>query len=240
MMKKFILLIAGIVVLLGLLIIFIQNNRLIGLIYLFVGLLLFCYSRLFDRLKRVFHVVIRGLFALPLLMMLFLLIYGSNHTTDFTEDVVFVLGAGLRDDQILSTLRHRLNQAVVYFEQNPDVMFIVCGGYDDVNTISEARAMADFLISKGIPYEQIILEDASTSTYENLVFAVEILAEYFPDGFTSVLITNNFHIYRAGFLARYAGIEPNYFGARTPLSMWPSSFVREVLAVFNTWLVQTS
>ena len=118
-------------------------------------------------------------------------------------------------------------------------MFIVCGGYGKDQTISEARAMEDFLVVAGIPYDQIIMEDLSTSTYENFVFTIDILVNYFPDGFRSVVITNNFHMYRVGCLARHLGLEPARFGASTPFFTWAHNFTREFMAVFNTWLFQT-
>ena len=212
----------------------------IGLV-VFTGLALVVviYGFLFDRMCKFIHLLMGFSATVFFSMIIFLAIYGSIHTTEFTEDVVFVLGAGLVDDEIAPTLESRLKQALLYYANNPDAMFIVCGGYGKNQTISEARAMADFLIAGGISYEQIILEDLSTNTYENFSFAIDILVAYFPDGFQSVVITNNFHMYRAGYLARYLGIEPTRFGASTPFLTWAHNFTREFMAVFNTWLFQT-
>lgn len=212
----------------------------VAALYIFAGLLLVIYAKYFEKVKIWLHCLAIIIFLIPASGLTFLAVYGSIHTTDFSEDVVFVLGAGLRNDEILSSLGSRLNQAVVYFQHNPDAIFIVCGGYGEGQSISEARAMANFLIAHGIPEAQIILEDASTSTYENFRFAIEILEAYFPDGFSSVIITNAFHQYRSGYLARYLGINPTRFGSSTPISMLHTSYVREMLAVINTWLFQTS
>ena len=118
-------------------------------------------------------------------------------------------------------------------------MFIVCGGYGEGQTTSEAQAMADFLIAGGIPYDQIILEDLSTSTYENFVFAHTLLDKYFPNGFSSVVITNNFHMYRSVYLAHHLGISPSRYAASTPIQTWHRNYLREFMALFNTWLFQT-
>ena len=238
-MKKIILAIGIILILLGVEIVILHTAMFVAIIYLLMGSTLITYSRFFDKVTRLVHIAISIFYAIPVIMIAFLIIYGSIHTTDFTEDVVFVLGAGLRNDEILPTLEARLDQALLYFENNPNAMFIVCGGYGEGQTISEARAMADFLIAGGIPYEQIILEDLSTNTYENFVFALELLYEYFPDGFSSVVVTSDFHMYRSGYLARHLGIHPAHFGAPTPILMWHSNFMREFMAVFNTWLFQT-
>jgi len=238
-MKKLLLILGLILIPLGLDIIIFQQSISVAAAYFLGALLLIFYSRVFEKVTRLVHAVISIIFAIPIVMIAFLIIYGSIHTTDFDEDVVFVLGAGLQNDTILPGLQARLDQALVYFESNPDAMFIVCGGYGEGQTISEARAMADFLIAGGVPFDQIIIEDLSTSTYENFAFAIELLDAYFPDGFSSVVITNNFHMYRAGYLARHFGIYPTRFGARTPILAWNRSFVREFMAVFNTWLFQT-
>jgi len=238
-MKKLVLIVGIVLILLGLNGIIFHNQGLVAIMYLLAGAVLIIYDILFDKVRKIVHIAMGILYALPILMVAFLGIYGSHHTTDFTEDVVFVLGAGLRDDRILPNLEARLNQALYYFEQNPAAKFIVCGGYGADQTISEARAMADFLVAGGIPYEQIILEDASTNTYENFAFALSLLNNYFPDGFTSVIITNNFHIYRSGYIARHLEIRPNHFGAPTPIRSMGGSYAREILAVINTWLFQT-
>ena len=238
-MKKIIFAIGIILILLGLDIIIFQRLGVVPFAYFAAGLTLIVYSRFFDSVTKIIHIIIAAIFAIPVTMIAFLAIYGTINTTDFTEDVVFVLGAGLRDDQVPPPLAARLNQALQYFERNPDAMFIVCGGYGEGQTISEASAMADFLIAGGIPAEQVILEDLSTNTYENFAFALEILTEYFPDGFSSVVVTNNFHMYRAGYLARHLGIRPTRYGARTPMLSWHSAYMREFMAVFNTWVFQT-
>jgi len=238
-MKKVILII-GIVALIYALLEMVFTGPVIGLMmFMFLITILIIYGILFDSIHQLIHILIGVGTTIFFGIISFLAIYGSIHTTDFTEDVVFVLGAGLVEDQILASLEARLDQTLLYFERNPNAMFVVCGGYGEGQTISEARAMADFLIAGGVPYEQIILEDLSTNTYENLVFALEILAEYFPDGFRSVVVTNHFHMYRSGYLARHLGLEPTRFGAPTPFMTWAGNYTREFMAVFNTWLFQT-
>lgn len=228
-----------ILILLGLHIAIFHHIGLVMMIYLLAGIILVTYSCIWFTVTKLVHIAVGVLYTIPITMIAFLSIYGSIHTTDFTEDVVFVLGAGLDNDEILPSLKARLDQALLYFENNPDAIFIMCGGYGEGQTISEARAMANYLIIAGIPDSQIILEELSTNTYENFVFALELLTESFPDGFSSVVITNRFHMYRSGYLARHLEICPSRLGARTPIQTWHSNYMREFMAVFNTWLFQT-
>ena len=226
-------------ILLGLDVLLFQPHPLVAGVYLLAGIVLMLYALCFERLRRLVHVAVGVFYALPVLLILFLGVYGRIHTADFDEDVVVVLGAGLIDDEIAPALEMRLRQALVYFEHNPDATFVVCGGYGVGQSISEARAMADFLVAYGVPEAQILLEDASTSTYENFAFALEILEVRYPDGFRAVVITNAFHQYRSNYLARHFGIEATRFASPTPIRSWHRNYMRESLAVLNTWLFQT-
>ena len=109
---------------------------------------------------------------------------------------------------------------------------MVTGGLGTHATITEAEAMARFLINHGVPYYRILLEDESTSTHENLTFAMEILEEHFGGEFTAVVISNDFHMFRAVGMARRAGFEDvRRMGARTNWRSVPVNYFREMKAV---------
>jgi len=155
------------------------------------------YAVFFNRISLKLHITAGVLCSIPLAFALFLGIYGNVSNADYNEDVVIVLGAGVNGERVSRPLAHRLDAAINYWNRNPDAYIVVCGGLGNRATISEAEAMARYLIARDIPEEKIILEEQSTSTYENLMFAKEILEERFPDGFNAALITNDFHIYRS-------------------------------------------
>jgi len=170
-------------------------------------------------------------------MIAFLAIYGNISTAQYDEDVIIVLGAGLRGENVSRTLANRLDRAIEYHRQNPYSMIIVCGGLGDQTTITEALAMKRYLTYRGIPEEKIIKEDNSRNTFQNLYFANEILIEYFPEGFTSVIITNDFHTYRAVRFSRDIGMDSRHIGAPTPLYIIPLNFLRETVAVLRIWIM---
>ena len=117
-------------------------------------------------------------------------------------DWIIVLGAQVRGTYITNSLRRRLDRALEYLEEFPDVRVIVSGGQGPGEAVSEARAMADYLIRKGIPADQIRLEDKSTSTRENLSFSRKYAdAEKDKVG----IVTNDFHIFRSSVIARQEG-----------------------------------
>jgi uncharacterized SAM-binding protein YcdF (DUF218 family) len=198
-----------------------------------VGLIL--YGLFLPRISKRIHITAGILCLIPLLFTLFLFTYGNVSNVDHREDVVIVLGAGLQGESVSRPLAHRLDAAIAYWQQNPDAYLIVCGGLGYRAVITEAEAMARYLIARGIPEERILLEDRSTSTYENLSFAKEILDEHFLDGFRAVLITNDFHIYRAVRTAWDLGLPVTRVGAYTDWYTWPVNYLREMLAVLHMW-----
>jgi len=106
----------------------------------------------------------------------------------------------------------------------------------DRATITEAEAMARFLADLGVPREKILLENKSTNTYENLKYAHDIIVEHIGENFKAVIISNDFHLYRAGLIARDAGIYARRMGAPTDWYTWNINYTREMMAVINQWL----
>lgn len=133
---------------------------------------------------------------------------------------VIVLGCQVKGEEPSAMLKSRMNAALdIVCGKEPEVLVIVCGGKGAGEYISEAEAMRRYLIEKGIPEELIIAEDNSTSTEENIKNASEILSERgISDGI--VLVTNEFHQYRAYVFAKRYGISAGAHSARTyPLNL---------------------
>ena len=143
------------------------------------------------------------------------------------------------DFQTNRRINIRLATAVIYIYNcyRIGTVIIVCGGQGPQEDITEALAMERYLVKKGIPQSKIIKEEESTSTHENFPFARNVLAPHFPQGFSAVLITNDFHIYRASKFAGYAGIPANLLGAPTVWYTIPVSYLREMLAVVKIWVM---
>jgi len=126
-----------------------------------------------------------------------------------------------------------LDTAVMYLNRNPNAIVVVSGGLGAGRNITEAEAMSRYLVAQGISPERILKEGASTSTYENLSFSNEILTEYFPNGFRAVIVTNDFHIFRATQQAQSLDIDAVGLGASTPWHSFAANYLREILAIIN-------
>jgi len=194
------------------------------------GILL--WGALFRKLPRWVNGVLGALSLIPVSIMIFLAVFGNSRTANFSEEVVIVLGAGLLDSEVQNPLARRLDTAIQYFS---DKYIVVSGGYGAGQRVSEAQAMRDYLVARGIPDSRVILENASTSTWENLVFSEEIIQERFGD-VGIVLISNDFHLYRATTFAEELGMEVTHFGAPTPWESLVLNYLRETVAVLDMWV----
>ena len=189
-----------------------------------------------SKIKKWVHVAAVVICSIIALFSGFLASYGSNDTSRFDEDVVIVLGAGIHGEEPSPALTHRLNKAIEYYHINPDAVFIVSGGQGFRETISEALAMERFLVENGIPATQILKEERSTSTIENFLFSDGILRKKYPQGYSAVFITNDFHIYRADMIAGNAGVEATHLGAPTTWYTIPVNYSREMIATLFHWI----
>lgn len=236
-MKKILLILGSLLLLNAIYLLFKTNSHMGIAVQVFIAVAFILYAFILKKIKKSIHIIIGCFCLLPLLFMSFLAVYGNIDNADYGEDVVIVLGAGIHGEKVSATLAKRLDEAVTYYGKNPDAVIIVCGGQGPQEDITEALAMERYLLSKGIPVDSIIKEEQSTSTYENFVNAKKILDEHFPQGFTAVLITNDFHIFRAEKTADNAGISARHIGVNTVWYTVPSNYLREMLAIIKTWLL---
>lgn len=116
--------------------------------------------------------------------------------------VAMVLGAGLRPDGQPSTyLRRRLDVAVDLIERGVVAVVLVTGdssrdGYD------EPTAMTDYLVAAGVPADRIVQDYAGLDTHDSAVRAASVFGVR-----DAVVITQDYHLPRAVFSARQAGID---------------------------------
>lgn len=107
------------------------------------------------------------------------------------ERAIIVLGAGLRKDTPSDLLRRRLDAAFDAWSRDRQALVVVTGGQGRGETIPEGVAMARYLQQKGVPESQILVEQKSTSTEENLLFARELLAARGVDAGQPVAVVSN-------------------------------------------------
>ncbi|MGW1071914.1 YdcF family protein [Streptomyces sp. NPDC002537] len=151
-------------------------------------------------------------------------------------DFVVVLGSGLIGGRrVPPLLASRLERGRKVYEAqaargNPPVL-ITSGGQGPDEELPESHAMADYLTERGFPAEHIRREDRSRTTEENLARSKAIMTADRP-GYSCVIVTNNFHAFRAALTARKADVNGQVVGSPTAAYFWPSATIREFVAVF--------
>lgn len=148
------------------------------------------------------------------------------------REYVIVLGCGLRaDGTVTPLLQGRLDAAIEAYEGGGRAARIICsGGQGADEVVSEARAMANYLLEQGVPADDVLLEDQSTTTEENLRFSRAIMEERGGAAHCTIA-TNSYHCLRAAMFARRCGINANCVGGRTAAFFYPAAFFREYLAL---------
>ena len=156
--------------------------------------------------------------------------------------VMIILGCQLREDGPSILLQDRLDEALDYLDNHPDMTVVVSGGQGPNEPTTEARGMADYLLAHGIPEEQILLEDQSHNTSQNLAYSMRVLEEGGVDWEGRVLVVSNgVHLARVRMLASRHGLgqvstlaaPSSDFGSRIQM------YFREPQALVKSFLFDT-
>ncbi|MEG2929454.1 MAG: YdcF family protein [Oscillospiraceae bacterium] len=161
----------------------------------------------------------------------------STTSVSYDEDVVIVLGAGVRNGKVSRVLQNRLDACVDYYKLNPKAYIVVTGGVSKHSDTTEAFSMREYLVEQGLPYERIFLEDKSQSTKENYAFTKILLEENSIPHNKIAFITNSFHMYRGKMYAEFCGFSGAVgISTRTDAATFLPAVLREVLGVIDMWL----
>ncbi|MCR8641643.1 YdcF family protein [Paenibacillus sp. N1-5-1-14] len=115
------------------------------------------------------------------------------------SDCMIVLGAAVWDGKPSPAMRERLDIAIQVYNEKLSEFIIVSGGKGADEEISEAEAMKTYLVDKGIPASNVILEDQSRNTFENLSNSKKIMEDHQFEN--AILVTHGFHALRASMMA---------------------------------------
>jgi len=145
------------------------------------------------------------------------------------------LGAQVKGERPGLSLLKRLDEAYLYLEENPETKAVLSGGQGPGEDISEAECMRRYLTEKGIDASRLIMEEHSTSTYENIKFSAEKIRDIEAN---IGVISNDFHIFRAVRIARKQGlVNACGIAAATEPVMQIHFFLREIAAIAKDKLV---
>ena len=164
---------------------------------------------------------------------------GAHDDISGDPQVMVILGCQLHDWGPSVMLQDRLDKALDYLKDHPEVVVVVSGGQGENEPTSEAQGMADYLADHGFARENIILETQSHNTHQNLTYSARHLEETGVDIREGVVIVSNgFHLTRAKMLAGRAGYE-NVSVLAAPSSHTPTRlkmYIREPLALVKSFV----
>lgn len=138
----------------------------------------------------------------------------SDSLKKFNDDCDYLLILGgnvFGADTPSPQLFERMKAAANYLNEHKDVVAVPCGGcFRDGQKKSEAAIIGDYLTSQGIEPERIILEDKSTTTYENFEFGIPVIENHSgkkAENLRIAFLSSDYHMHRAGIIAKQSGIK---------------------------------
>lgn len=183
--------------------------------------------------QRVIAWILTGLFAAGIGWCGYLttLIFSAAGNTPPDSATVVVLGCLVSPSGAPSrSLQSRIDKAAEYLQKHPEAVCIVSGGQGSVEPKSEAAVMARELEKQGIDPSRIFQEDQSTDTRENMAFSAELIAEKGLSREVAV-VTDDYHEFRAGELAKQAGLTPYAVPAESIPELFPVNYGRELVSM---------
>ena len=159
--------------------------------------------------------------------------------TIMNKDYIIILGCKIRSDGSLTPLlKGRVDRAIEFRNEQlkitgKDLIFVPSGGKGNDEIISEAQAMKNYLIEQGIKEDNIIIEDKSKNTFENIKFSNNNIKEKMENA-NIAFSTTNYHVFRAGCIATSQSVFMEGIGAKTKSYFWINASIREFIATLYT------
>lgn len=138
-----------------------------------------------------------------------------------TYDCIIVLGCGVREDGTPSSmLADRLEKAVELYKLGVAPVILMSGDHGS-NDYDEVSVMKEYAQNAGVLPEDIFLDHAGFSTYESIYRAKEVFGVS-----NAVIVTQEYHLYRALYMAETFGISA--VGSDAGTRTYGGQFLRDV------------
>ncbi|MBR2589404.1 MAG: YdcF family protein [Clostridia bacterium] len=146
------------------------------------------------------------------------ILYYAHTDNQQKSDVAIVLGAGTINNEASPVFKERVNHAVNLYKEGTVSKIIITGGLGEGSVLADSQVAKQYALSLGVSDKDVLTEEESTITQENLVNAAEIMRE---NGFKSaVIVSDPLHMARAMLMAKDAGIQA--VSSPTPTSAYKS------------------
>lgn len=142
-------------------------------------------------------------------------LYGSFDASLLNQEYAVILGAQCHGDQPSRTLRERLDVGLKFIAENPGVPVILSGGQGGDEIMPESQVMYRYLEAHGADMTNVYQENRSRNTRENLQFSGDLAESMGLDRSKVTIITSEFHLARAEYIAESLGMAAGGIGAKT-------------------------
>ena len=157
----------------------------------------------------------------------------------FDKDYIIILGCAICSDGTPTPLlRGRIDRAIAFESEQfsksgKHAFFVPSGGQGSDEVISEAESMKRYLMEQGIPEEQILPEDKSVNTLQNMEFSKTVIEKHGSGarGKKIAFSTTNYHVFRGYTMAHKASMHAHGLSAKTKLYFYPNALVREFIGL---------
>lgn len=156
-------------------------------------------------------------------------IIASKGSCKGEPDFLLILGCRVKGDKPEQTLTTRIDAAADYLKEHKNTVAVCCGGivHSD-QTVSEAQAICEGLMDRGVEAERIILEDESKTTAQNFSNAKKLIADRNPTAEPKIaFLSSEYHLLRAGLIGRIAGVKAESVPAPSPKELRFKNCFRE-------------
>ena len=176
--------------------------------------------------------------------------FSTKFKPPFNKDYIIILGCCIRDDGTLTPILRGRADAAIRFERaqyertDKHAKFVPSGGQGADEVISESEAMRRYLTEQGYPAEQIVTEDKSVNTDQNIQFSRDRILEDAGtlDGIQAAFATTNYHIFRGYILSNKHKLNAQGISAKTKWYFYPNAFLREFVGLLfeKKWFILAS
>lgn len=154
----------------------------------------------------------------------------SRGTLKTEPDVLLILGCRVRGTQAEETLMMRIEKAADFLKKNRNTLAVACGGIVHKDQYkSEAQVIFEELTARGIDGSRIMIEDKSRTTAQNFINAKKLVN--MSDGRSVSFLSSEFHLMRAGMIARSVGVRCRSVAAPSPKKERFKNYLREFWAI---------
>lgn len=147
------------------------------------------------------------------------------------SDVAIVLGAGTIDGKLSSVFKERINHSIFLYQKKVVDKIIFTGGFGKGQKQSDSQTAKKYALENGIPENDILIEEQSNYTIENLKQAKQIMDSM--EFTNALLVSDPLHMKRAMKLAKYSII--NCRPSPTKTTMYKSVKTKSKQLLYETF-----